>query len=232
VADFRLSLPKWSGRPYSGRVPDDVGGRPFPDGDEPDSHSHGAADEEFASVVFDEDFVRSAQIHEPTAVERMLAAAQARAEAEGRRPRAGTGRADEEFHDEGYDPDDPDADFDGRDGDAFDQDPEDGEGYDSYGPYGRYGRALGPYRGHARWHRPVAWVLAVVMGIGMVALAFAAVYRGTAGSRQEPPPPPATSGVDGPRVGQPTGQPGAPPRGGADFADSAVPTAPGVPRSY
>ncbi|MGP3949361.1 SCO2584 family spore wall biosynthesis protein [Streptomyces sp. 7N604] len=206
-------------------MPDDVGGRPFPDGDEPDSHSHGAADEEFASVVFDEDFVRSARIHEPTAVERMLAAAQARAEAEARRSRAGSGPAEEEFYDDGFDPDDPDADFARHDGDAFEQDP-DGEGY---GPYGRYGGALGPYRSHARWHRPVAWVLAVVMGIGMVALAFAAVYRGTAGSRQEPAPPPATSGVDGPQVGQLTGQPGGVPR---PEADSAAPTASAVPRAH
>ncbi|MEU8353072.1 hypothetical protein AB0C60_27790, partial [Streptomyces sp. NPDC048845] len=60
-------------------MPDDVGGKPFQDGDEPDSDSHGAADEEFATVVFDEDFVRSAEIHEPSAVERMLAAAHATA---------------------------------------------------------------------------------------------------------------------------------------------------------
>jgi hypothetical protein len=168
-------------------VPDDVEGRPFPDGDEPDSHSHGPADEEFATVVFDEDFVRAARIHEPTAVERMLAAAQARAEAEAQRAGAGSGRAEEDFYDDGHDTD------------GFSGDP------DGYGPYGPYGGALGPYRGHARWHRPVAWFLAVIMGIGMVALAFAAVYRGVAGSRQEPAPPPATSGVDGAGAGQPDG---------------------------
>ncbi|MET8682113.1 hypothetical protein ABZW18_32200 [Streptomyces sp. NPDC004647] len=204
-------------------MPDDVGGRPFPDGDEPDSQSHGAADEEFASVVFDEDFVRSARIHEPTAIERMLAAAEARAEAEAGRTRTGSGPADEEFYDDGYDPSDPDFAF--EDVDGFDPD-RDGDGY---GPYGTYGRALGPYRGHARWHRPVAWVLAVLMGIGMVALAFAAVYRGAAGSRQEPPPAPATSGVDGPQVGQLTGRPGALP---SASADSAAPTAAAVPRAY
>ncbi|MGW3628461.1 SCO2584 family spore wall biosynthesis protein, partial [Streptomyces sp. NPDC000880] len=57
-------------------MPDDVGGKPFPDGWEPDD-DRGGADEDFASVVFDEDFVRAAEIHEPTAVERLLAAAQA-----------------------------------------------------------------------------------------------------------------------------------------------------------
>ena len=58
------------------------------------------------------------------------------------------------------------------------------------GPYGRYGGVLRPYRGRARWHRPVAWLLAVVMGIGMVALAFSAVYRGASSEprRQGPAP--------------------------------------------
>jgi hypothetical protein len=205
-------------------VPDDVGGRPFPDGDEPDNHSHGAADEEFASVVFDEDFVRSAQIHEPTAVERMLAAAQARAEAEASRRRAGAGPTEDDFYDDGYGHD-GDPDFDGEYADAFDRDPDD----DGYGPYGPYGGTLRPYRSHARWHRPVAWVLAVLMGIGMVALAFAAVYRGAAGNRQEPAPPPATSEVDGPQVGQLTGQPGAQP---SISAESAVPTTSAGPRAH
>ncbi|MGQ4427900.1 hypothetical protein ACN6LL_003032 [Streptomyces violaceoruber] len=57
-------------------MPEDVGGTPFPDGREPDDdHDRGVSDEEFASVVFDEAFVRAAAVHEPTAVERLLAAA-------------------------------------------------------------------------------------------------------------------------------------------------------------
>ena len=83
-------------------MPDDVGGKPFPDGWEPDD-DRGGADEEFASVVFDEDFVRSAAVHEPTAVERLLAAAEARAEAEAEpagAPRRS--RADDDFYDDGY----------------------------------------------------------------------------------------------------------------------------------
>lgn len=53
-----------------------------------------------------------------------------------------------------------------------------------------------PYRGSTtRWHRPVAWALAVVMGIGVVALTFAAVYRGAGGSRQPGPPPPSRGSV-------------------------------------
>ncbi|SEB89580.1 hypothetical protein [Streptomyces melanosporofaciens] len=188
---------------YSEWVPDDVGGKPFPDGDEPDERSHGETNDEFAAVVFDEDFVRSAPIHEPTAIERMLAAAEARAEAEAsRRRRAGVPPEDELFEDgygqeaEFYGVDDPDGRFGpGRDAD------------DAYGPYGRYGSAGRPYRGHARWHRPVAWLLAILMGIGVVALAFTAVYRGASGNRQEPAPPPATSGVDGSPSGQPRLEP-------------------------
>ena len=59
-----------------------------------------------------------------------------------------------------------------------------------------------PYRGSStRWHRPVAWALAVVMGIGVVALTFAAVYRGAGGARQPGPPP--TSAPVGAQTMQP-----------------------------
>ncbi len=67
-------------------MPDDVGGKPFPDGWEPDD-DRGGADKDFASVVFDEDFVRAAVVHEPTAVERLLAAAEARAQADAAKAR-------------------------------------------------------------------------------------------------------------------------------------------------
>jgi hypothetical protein len=215
---------------YSEWVPDDVGGKPFPDGDEPDDRSHGEANDEFATVVFDEDFVRAAAIHEPTAIERMLAAAEARAEAEASRRRtAGVPPEDELFEDAygpegdadfgdgpyGYADTDPDGRFDpGRDPDGV------------YGPYGRYGGARRPYRGHARWHRPVAWLLAVLMGIGVVALAFTAVYRGASGNRQEPAPPPATTGVDGSPAGRQPGDPAT-----SASAESGAPPASVVPRS-
>ncbi|MER6407338.1 hypothetical protein ABT269_28320 [Streptomyces viridosporus] len=188
---------------YSGSVPEDVGGTPFPDGWEPDDdHDRGASDEEFASVVFDEAFVRAAEVHEPTAVERLLAAAQARAEAEARRT-----RPHGERYDDGYDryrggpgfedpDDDPDA-------------PEDG--YGSPGPYGR----------QVRWHRPVAWVLALVMGIGMVALAFSAVYRGASSHRQDQVPSPASTGLE--QGG------GAAPSASADYSQPAVPVIPSSP---
>ncbi|MFI9238521.1 hypothetical protein [Streptomyces cinnamoneus] len=180
-------------------MPDDVGGKPFPDGEEPESHRHGDADDVFASVVFDEEFVRSAAVHEPSAVERMLAADRARAETDAARARAGGGPADDDPYDDapddGYGPPGRHADRLGElHGLARDLDPD-----DAYGPYGRYGTARGPYRGHARWHRPVAWVLAVVMGIGVIALAFTAVYRGaSSGNRQAPAQTPATTGVDAP----------------------------------
>ncbi|WP_156721820.1 SCO2584 family spore wall biosynthesis protein [Streptomyces apocyni] len=193
-------------------MPEDVGGTPFSDGGEPDdSQDRGGADEEFASVVFDEDFVRSAQVHEPTAVERLLAAAQARAEAEARRTRSRRARPDDETDDvpDGYET------YDGYDG---------YEGYDAYdrhhGGYGGdpradrgagYGHGSELYEGYdpdavedggrgplsrGRWHRTVAWVLAVLMGIGMVALAFTAVYRGASSGNRDPVPPPATSGME------------------------------------
>ncbi|MFG2832327.1 hypothetical protein ACGFWI_33505 [Streptomyces sp. NPDC048434] len=220
-------------------MPDDVGGKPFPDGEEPDEHhhgSHGKADEEFASVVFDEEFVRSARIHEPSAVERMLAAAEARAEAEAARSGPGFGS----------DGDDPDEigprghrrirgtdDYDGyTDYAEYEDDGEYGD-YPPYGPYGPYGGALRPYRSSTRWHRPVAWVLAVVMGIGLVALAFSAVYRGSSGRTQSPAPAPTSSGVDAPATGGVdsvrTARPGLP---SLPSAESLRPSFSTVPRSH
>ncbi|MGV9707240.1 SCO2584 family spore wall biosynthesis protein [Streptomyces sp. NPDC003483] len=172
-------------------MPEDVGGTPFPDGWEPDDdRDRGGADEEFASVVFDEDFVRAAVIHEPTAVERLLAAAQARAEAseaEARRAHARGARGDDERYEDGF----------GPDGHGRDPDPDDPDGTEvlegRYGAPGTYGRLYGK---QARWHRPVAWLLALVMGIGMVALAFTAVYRGASSSRQDQLPSPASTGLE------------------------------------
>ncbi|MFI9598359.1 hypothetical protein ACIHCX_00540 [Streptomyces sp. NPDC052043] len=166
---------------YSGCVPEDVGGTPFPDGWEPDDdHDRGVSDEEFASVVFDEAFVRAAVIHEPTAVERLLAAAQARAEAseaEARRAHA-RGERHEDGYGPGLGPDHPYGDLD---------DPDVLEGRP--GAPGTFGKQV-------RWHRPVAWVLALVMGIGMVALAFAAVYRGGSSGSRDQVPPPASTGLE------------------------------------
>ncbi|MFD9908393.1 hypothetical protein [Streptomyces sp. NPDC059063] len=216
-------------------MPEDVGGTPFPDGREPDDdRDHGGADDEFASVVFDEDFVRAAEIHEPTAVERLLAAAQARAEASeaearrGRARRSGTDSADstdddfDDFPYDGYGPDES-GEF-GRDGEYE---------YGRYGELddreflegGRFGR-----RGKVRWHRPVAWLLALLMGIGMVAFAFAAVYRGASSGRQDRIPPPATTEVEQSTGADGTGAEGkGGPSASAEFGQSAVPAEPRTP---
>ncbi|MFF3289533.1 hypothetical protein [Streptomyces sp. NPDC003023] len=180
-------------------MPDDVGGRPFQDGGDPeDSVDRGGADEDFATVVFDEDFVRAAKIHEPTAVERLLAAAEARAAAEAARSGPRGHSSDDDPYDSGYAAGHRRHGYDHDDEDDEDTGPDGGWG----GPYGRHGGALRPYRGSARWHRPVAWILALLMGIGMVALAFTAVYRGASGNnRQEPVPQPARTGVDAPPTG-------------------------------
>lgn len=158
---------------------------PFPDGWEPDDdHDRGVSDEEFASVVFDEAFVQAAVVHEPTAVERLLAAAQARAEAseaEARRARARGDRYDDPYGPDGPGPFGHDPDYDDLD--------------DDVAAWERHYGDVGPYGRQARWHRPVAWVLALVMGIGMVALAFAAVYRGASAGSRDKVPLPASTGL-------------------------------------
>ncbi|MEV7019611.1 hypothetical protein [Streptomyces sp. NPDC093991] len=184
---------------YSGSVPEDVGGTPFPDGWKPDDddHDRGVSDEEFASVVLDEAFVRAAAVHEPTAVERLLAAAQARAEASEAEAHRARARRHDDAHGGyrgagGHRPDDEDADVLETDHGC---------------PYGR----------QVRWHRPVAWMLTLLMGVGMVALAFSAVYRGGSAQRQDPAPPPATTGV-GPGAAEPSAS--------ADHSRPAVPVLP------
>ena len=122
-------------------------------------------DDEFASLVLDEDFVRSALFHEPTAGERMLAVADGPALPPGsgwHRSKTGVPELDE--------------------GASLESDELYAAGH--------------PYRGSSiRWHRPVAWALAVVMGIGVVALTFAAVYRGASGTRQPTQAPPSSGPV-------------------------------------
>ncbi|MFC5884654.1 hypothetical protein RMN57_14000 [Kitasatospora sp. CM 4170] len=160
---------------------EDVGGLPYPDGAD-----HGGADDEFATVVFDEAFVRSAAVHEPTAKERQLAAAEARFEPD----TAGAGW--------GYDV--PAGDGlplelrpypGGLDDDRLYPDPWSGPGRAAGRRSRRWGRGggfdpararRGRYVAQQRWHRPVAWVLAVIMGVSLVAVAVAAIYQGVGGS--------------------------------------------------
>ncbi|WP_019063254.1 SCO2584 family spore wall biosynthesis protein [Streptomyces prunicolor] len=192
-------------------MPEDVGGRPFPDGWEPDDdHDRGMSDEEFASVVFDEAFIRAAVVHEPTAVERLLAAAQARAEAseaESRRAQYGRrARGDDDPFEDAY-------------GREFGHDPELDDLDDADLVEGRYG-APGTYGRQVRWHRPVAWLLALVMGIGMVALAFSAVYRGASSGGRDRVPPPASTGVEQATAAAPSAS-----------ADNSQPPLSAVPRT-
>jgi hypothetical protein len=195
---------------YSGFVPEDVGGTPFPDGWEPDDdHDRGVSDEEFASVVLDEAFVRAAVVHEPTAVERLLAAAQARAEASEAEARRAHSRG--ERYEDGFVSEDPsgfghDPDFD----DLSDPDVLESR----YGTPGTYGKQV-------RWHRPVAWLLAIVMGIGMVALAFAAVYRSASSGDRDQPPPPASTGLEQGTAAAPSAS--------ADYSRPAVSAVPRTP---
>ncbi|OEV02731.1 hypothetical protein [Streptomyces oceani] len=211
-------------------MPEDVGGQPYPHGEEPEDRHHGDADDEFAAVVFDEDFVRGAEVHEPTAAERILAAPQpSHPDSESRGPyddlpyTHGPGAWEPGAYGPSGHASFGSGELTGPDGwpgrtpgpgsapggfdDVLDQ------GYEHGWAFGdRYGPEDGPppaYRGHARWQRPVAWVLAVVMGIGVVALAFAAVYRGATSQRQEPTPPPST-GVGAPSAERDRVKTGAP----------------------
>lgn len=188
---------------------EDVGGSPYSDGAD-----HGGADDEFATVVFDEAFVRSAAVHEPSARERRLAAAEARLDSE-----AVPGWALEPAGPDGYDglPLELRPHPLGLDDDRIYTDPWVGAG-DAAGRrralrrpgYGSRGALSRGQIAQQRWHRPVAWVLVVLMGVSLVAVAVAAVYR--------------SSGVPG----------GSPERGPAvgstsSSTSSAVPVQPYVP---
>ncbi|MFH8383253.1 hypothetical protein ACH4E7_20275 [Kitasatospora sp. NPDC018058] len=174
---------------------EDVGGLPYPDGAD-----HGGADDEFATVVFDEAFVRSAAVHEPTAKERRLAAAEARFEPD----TAGPGWGYEVSVGDGL-PLELRPYPSGLDEDHLYPDPWSGPGratgrqarrrWRRYDPV----RARGRYVAQQRWHRPVAWVLAVIMGVSLVAVAVAAIYQGVGGSSGAPRRPESGSssaGVD------------------------------------
>jgi len=164
-------------------VAEDVGGSPYSDGAD-----HGGADDEFATVVFDESFVRSAAVHEPSARERQLAAAEARLEPE----QAGAARSYEFTEHPEHVGGGESLPLElrplpgGLDEDRFYPDPWSGCDRQERRTRRSRVRAFDPLRGGAvaqqRWHRPVAWVLALVMGVGLVALSVAAVYRGVGGA--------------------------------------------------
>lgn len=185
-----LSLPGPGDSVYSGTVADDSAGKPFGQGEEPEDRDHGAAGEASGSVVFDEAFVRAAVFHEPTAAERTMAAAQRAAESEQ--------AAEEAYSSGGWGPESGEPAYGGFEveGYASFRDEDDYREYEAYQEFCDSEDTPG-YRsgGQGRWHRPVAWLLALVMGVGVVAMAFAAL-RGGSGEREEPTPPPATTGLD------------------------------------
>jgi hypothetical protein len=169
-----------------------LGGSPYSDGAD-----HGDADDEFATVVLDEAFIRSAAVHEPSARERQLAAAEARNE----EPGSGWGR---------------DRIGERHDGLPLELQPHPGSEDDRIytDPWVGAGTAFGRRRAvrwpgygartagrgqvaQQRWHRPLAWVLVIVMGVSLVAVAVAAVYRG-AGSAPSRKPEVGTSGPASP----------------------------------
>ncbi|MFE0457697.1 hypothetical protein ACFW1A_00355 [Kitasatospora sp. NPDC058965] len=154
---------------------EDVGGSPYSDGDD-----HGAADDEFATVVLDEAFVRSAAVHEPSARERQLAAAEARNELDPGVPVRSREPGGDHYdglplelrpHPLGLDDDriytDPWVGGRGRRRRAV--------RWPGYGARAEYSARQVAQQ---RWHRPLAWVLVIVMGVSLVAVAVAAVYRG------------------------------------------------------
>ncbi|MFJ5882634.1 hypothetical protein [Kitasatospora cineracea] len=204
---------------------EDVGGSPYSDGAD-----HGDANDEFATVVFDENFVRSAAVREPSALERQLAAAEARLEPE----QAGAARS-HEFTES--------AEFTGGnevlplelrplpgglDEDRFYPDPWSGCDRQERRTRRSRVRAFDPLRGGSvaqqRWHRPVAWVLALVMGVGLVALSVAAVYRGVGGAGPESPARPS-SGNNSSRSDGGGSQGSGAPGGGAASAVPGPPSA-------
>ncbi|WP_326599078.1 SCO2584 family spore wall biosynthesis protein [Streptomyces sp. NBC_01803] len=218
-------------------MPDDVGGQPFPNGEGPDSHDLGAAEEAFASVVLDEAFVEAARIHEPTAAERILYAAMERAESEAggevgfyRDPDLDPGASDGLGGFDGDDDVDDEGRFDRSDYTRYlpDEDDEDRPTFGSFTAYGGYGadgirgpggreaqpppaawrpapRPRGGLGGApGRWQRPVACVLAMVMGISVIAFALIAIQRAGAAQPRVPGPPAPASESDGDGGGRTT----------------------------
>ncbi|WP_406286779.1 hypothetical protein [Embleya sp. NBC_00896] len=159
----------------------DSPGPEFPDG--PDFPEF--SEDELSSVVFDESFVRAARVHEPSANERGAAIdpAPTPAPAAPERTDQQAERVDRsDWFDDGTYPPDGEDPWRARTVPVHDPTPVlphvptwfAGE------PWARAARAT-------RWRRGVAWVLAVLMGVGVVAMAVTAVYR--SGSSQGPSAP-------------------------------------------
>ncbi|MCF2530686.1 SCO2584 family spore wall biosynthesis protein [Yinghuangia soli] len=131
------------------------------------------AEDELSSVVFDEHFVRAASIHEPSAAERQQAAAP--------RPKPPAPQP-------GTLPDDPFLFHEPRAVGGFRPG---GAHIPMHGDEGGLART-------ARWRQSVAWVLALLMGVGVVAMAITAVAPGRSGQDPIGPQPSVGSPVPPP----------------------------------
>ncbi|GAA4679511.1 hypothetical protein GCM10023347_37580 [Streptomyces chumphonensis] len=199
-------------------MPDEATGPPSFDDEGPDDRDHGA-ENVFDAVVFDEDFIRAAAVHEPSAAERHRAAARARAEAEAAASREeARGHGGPDGHpddaDDAFSSEYPSYDYLDGENDPFDDDAVRAHPNPHYAAWaaGRSAR----HRAPVRWYRPVAWVLAVLMGVGAVAMALTAAQRGAPAQREEPRNPPASTEPDG--LGAP-----APPRPQAPVGAAEAP---------
>ncbi|MFI6979859.1 hypothetical protein ACIBSV_14865 [Embleya sp. NPDC050154] len=155
-------------------------GPEFPDG--PDFPEF--SEDELSSVVFDESFVRAARVHEPSANERGAAVDPAPtptpAAPERTDKKAEQAERSDWFDDGTYPPDGEDP-WRARTVSSSDPGP-----MLPHVPTWFAGEPWARARG-ARWRRGVAWVLALLMGVGVVAMAVTAVYR--SGSSQGPTAP-------------------------------------------
>lgn len=165
-------------------MPDSRGPEP-PDGPPEFGEDPDHAGDELSSVVFDEHFVRAAKIHEPSALERLLAAAPPAGEV----PDSADTPERRDLGDLANGPDDPFPLHEPRTSPGFRPDG---------GVPAAYGEFEEPPQGRSSWWRQsVAWVLALLMGIGVVAMAITAVAPGRTG--QTPPGPQPTVGSAVPR---------------------------------
>lgn len=137
------------------------------------------AGDELSAVVFDEHFVRSATFHEPSAAERLLAAAPPTPPPTPAPPAPAVEIGD-----------DPVPLHEPRTEGGF------RPAGTPIGPFGDPDDLGGPIRS-TWWRQSVAWVLALLMGIGVVAMAITAVTPGRTG--QNPTGPQPTVGTPVPK---------------------------------
>ncbi|UGQ09809.1 hypothetical protein LO772_23250 [Yinghuangia sp. ASG 101] len=174
----------------------DARGPEPPDGPEDFGENPEHAGDDWSSVVFDDGFVRAATIHEPTAAERRLAALP---------PTPLTPPRPTDFGEDPYRLHDPLPDDGVRAGA-----PDDVRGFE----HGDFGRPIGRT---TWWRQSVAWVLAVLMGVGVVAMAVTAVAPGRSG--QNAPSPQPSVGTVAPRPPGATEGPAAEPPGDPQVPD-------------